>query len=63
MSSTRAVAAQLVGRDPCVTLVFPQPSHLPLGILPRVDLDLLHGFFKGALPVEIGEELLVAYGV
>jgi hypothetical protein len=31
--------------------------------LPRVDFDLFHGFFKGALPVKIGEEFLVAYGV
>ena len=63
MSSTRAGAAQLVRRDPCVTLVLPQPSHLPLGILPSVDLNLLHGFFEGALSIEIGEEFLVAYGV
>ena len=43
-----------------ITCVLPQPSHLPLGILPCVDFDLFYGLFKGALPIEIGEEFLVA---
>ena len=59
------MARQLVtvGYNPLIAVVFPQPRHLPLGILPRVDFDLLHGLFKGALPVKIGEEFLVTYSI
>ena len=49
--------------NPEDVLVAPQPCQLSFGILPRAELDFLHGFLHRGCSVCYGKELFVADGL